>query len=109
MLWMKVISCKYGIGRIDGTPSRRVQLYQSPLKHISGLLLLFLIIFAQNVGKGGCIRFWIDPWINNLPLSVSFWRIFNLPQCQKARFSHVAIESQSNSSCNLHLHVHLEM
>ncbi|KAK2422417.1 hypothetical protein QL285_032952 [Trifolium repens] len=84
-LWKKVLEAKYGgVGRQPLSMNRNYK-FSSWWRDLVGLGVLPGVegdwtqdVFVRKVGIGGSTRFWLDAWVGNVPLCVTFPRLFKI-------------------------------
>lgn len=110
-LWRKVICNKYKLDNLLWLPSLEPnRLFSTVWKDIAlvgqrdvNLFRLFMSNVKIQVGDGCKVRFWLDVWVGDAPLSTLFPRIFNV--CSQ-KLVVVADACHSNGP-NLDLHLDL--
>jgi hypothetical protein len=87
-LWQQIVKAKYLLTKTVATVKMRIE--DSP--GWKALLKIKEYYFAGRkliLNKGGLVRFWIDPWLDHVPLRKSYPGLYDICQGQESTFEKV--------------------
>lgn len=78
--------------------------HHSPWKGVSQIVPVFPPFTKLSLGCGNLIRFWLDLWVDSIPLRSRFPRLYNLSSLKDCLISSFKF---SDNSWNFHFHRNL--